>query len=302
MLTDEVKKELTEICPAREVFFDYPLSGRTSIGIGGKTDVWITPIDPETLQRAVNLLKSASLKIKVIGNASNILIADTGFEGAIIKLAGDFFDRVTIKDNVVTVGGGTSLRKLVADCCRHGLGGLEGAAGIPATIGGAIKMNASYKSAVSEKLTRVFILDKHGKYAWREKKEIEFGYRTSSFDREEIITRAEFCLEKVSAGKLKEKLGCYLREKAIHQPLDEKTLGCIFKNPGKNTPASGELIDRSGMKGVGRGNASVSEKHANFIVNTGGASSLDVMTLIGDIQKKVKKVFHVNLEPEIEIL
>ena len=297
----ELQKKLINLCGGN-VFFDHALSNRTSIGIGGKADAWINVVDLETLQKTFNFLKRAEVKIKVVGNASNILFQESGFEGVIIKLSGDFFNGFKIKDNVVTAGGGTSLGKLIIACCRSGLGGLEGTAGIPATIGGAVKMNASYKSAVSEKLLRVLILDKQGKYVWRGKDEIKFGYRSSSFGREEIITQAEFCLEKVPASDLNEKFSIFLRAKTERQPLTEKTSGCIFKNPEESVGSSGELIDRAGMKGARRGEAMVSKKHANFIVNTGGASSADVITLMEDIQKKVKGTFNINLEPEIEIL
>jgi len=300
-LKDELQKKLIKLCGGN-ISFDYALSSRTSIGIGGKADAWINASDIETLHRSVDFLKRAKVQTKVIGNASNILVREAGFEGVIIKLSGDFFCGITLKDNVVTAGGGTSLGKLIIACCQRGLGGLEGTAGIPATVGGAVKMNASYKNAVSEKLVRVLILDKQGKYVGMEKDEIKFGYRSSSFGREEIIVQAEFCLEKVSARDLEKKFSSYMREKMELQPLTEKTLGCIFKNPEKSGDSSGELIDKSGMKGARCGGAMVSEKHANFIVNTGRASADDVITLMKNVQKKVKNVFNINLNPEIEIL
>ncbi|MBL7072377.1 MAG: UDP-N-acetylmuramate dehydrogenase [Candidatus Omnitrophica bacterium] len=300
-MNSELQKKLIKLCGG-DVFFDYSVSSLTSIGIGGNANAWIKVTDVETLRQTVDLLKRAGIKMKVIGNASNILVREAGFDGVIIKLSGDFFSGSKIKNNVVTAGGGISLGKLIITCCRSGLGGLEGTAGIPATIGGAVKMNASYKNAVSEKLLRVLILDKQGKYVSRGKEEIEFGYRSSSFGGEEIIVQAEFCLEKVPSEVLEKKFNSYIREKTRNQPLTEKTLGCIFKNQGKGSPSSGELIDKSGMKGARRGAAMVSRKHANFIVNTGGASSGDVIALMEDIQKKVKNVFKINLKPEIEIL
>jgi len=300
----DTKKKLTELCRTYggDVFFEHPLSPYSSIGLGGEAAAWYAPSGLEALREAVVLLEARGEEIIVIGGATNVLIPDEGLEAIVIKLFGAFFEGITVKDNIVTAGAGCALGKLISKSCANGLGGLEGLAGIPGTLGGAIKMNASYEAQMCEKLSRVLVLEGCGEFVWKKREDMKFGYRSSSFEKKEIIVQAEFRLERTSCGELKEKFGEYLQKKMERQPLDKKTLGCIFKNPRENPFTSGELIEKAGMKGVKSGSAEISEKHANFIVNTGGAFSHQVIELIEMVQKKVKEVFDVYLEPEIEVL
>ena len=264
--------------------------------------MWYVPSSPEELQEAVGLLGDAGVRTIVIGRGSNVLIPDEGLEAVVINLSGDLFRQTVFEGTTVHVGAGANLGSFISDCCARGLTGLEGLAGIPATVGGALRINAACRTAISERLLRVLVLDAAGETKWIEKNDLRFGYRLTSFDRGWIILRAVFQLEEGLPADAQGKLKNYFIEKIKKQPLDKKSLGCVFKNPAHTEYAGGELIDKAGMKGYRRGAAQVSRKHANFIINTGGASFADVIGLMEDIRDKVREKFSIELEPEIEIL
>ncbi|MBU0683006.1 MAG: UDP-N-acetylmuramate dehydrogenase [Candidatus Omnitrophica bacterium] len=304
MMNIEIKEKLRKICEpgGGRVLFDFPLSACNTIGIGGKATAWCAPSNAKALREMRLFLNSVDIPVFVIGNGSNILIPDRGIDAVVIKLSGDFFEQIRMKRCVVRVGAGAHLRKLVSFACVNGLSGLEGLVGIPATIGGALKMNASYVSAISENLSKILILNSHGKFMWVKKNEIDFGYRHSSLKKQDIIVQAEFELKNASIPEIKKKMKEYFLTKLRLQPLGAKTLGCVFKNPLESVYTSGQLIDKAGKKGVQRGYAKISEKHANFIINTGQATSQDVIDLIEKVKQDVKKHFSVSLESEIEVL
>ncbi|MFH1395376.1 MAG: UDP-N-acetylmuramate dehydrogenase [Candidatus Omnitrophota bacterium] len=304
MLNTKIKKELKNICESGggRVLFDFPLSTCNTIGVGGKAAAWCTPVDVKTLQRIKLFLDSVNVPVMVIGNGSNILISDKGIDTVVLKLEGDFFECIRIKKSVVRAGAGTHLRRLIAHSCLNGLSGLEGLVGIPATIGGALKINASHISAISENLLKVLILNSRGKFEWLKKEEIDFGYRYSSFKKQDIIVQADFDFKKAPVLEIKNKMKEYFSLKMRTQPLGAKTLGCIFKNPLASKYTSGQLIDKAGKKGFQCGNAKISEKHANFIINTGQATASDISNLIQNVKYDIEKKFSVTLEPEIEIL
>ena len=283
------------------MLFDEPLKGHTTVSIGGPADVLYMPSTPEELSELVTYLKKENLTFLVLGNGSNVLIPDTGIRGVVISLKGTSFDKKIFEGNSVAAGAGLDLSVLISDSCAHGLSGLEGLIGIPGTVGGAIATNASYKSPVSEHLVKVRVLAADGKIKWLDKKDIEFTYRASSLGRDVIILEALFDLSEESADVLKERMQAYFKEKIETQPLEGRTLGCVFRNPPGSGKRSWELIDMCGMRGRSLGGVKVSEKHANFLINTGGGTSGDFMALVNEIHDAVKEKFSVDLEPEIEI-
>lgn len=301
-MTNKAPDRLIEICEASgsRVMFDEDLSSHSTIAIGGKTKVWFEPSSIESLREAMFLLRSSDITPAIIGNGSNVLMPDRGLEAA-INLNNGFFVKKEFEGRKVLAGAGVNLSGLISDCCQKGLSGLEGLVGIPATVGGALVTNASYRSVIGDFLESVRVLDEKGTAKWIKKEDVGFDYRSSSFKRGEVIVEAVFNLTEMSPEDLKQKLKANFCEKKHGQPLTEKTLGCIFKNPENCEHKSGELIEMSGMKGAQKGDAQVSEMHANFIVNRGNATASDVLSLIEEIKKKVNEKFKIKLELEIEI-
>jgi UDP-N-acetylmuramate dehydrogenase len=303
-MNDLLKKHLSDASKkfSSSVLFDEPLSGHNTIGIGGPVSAWYVPRSLEELREMFPALSGQGARLIVAGSGSNTLMPDGGLDAVMISLADENFRFSLFSRKSVTVGAGIRLSVLISQCAEKGFSGMEGMVGIPGTVGGAILSNAGYISKISDNLERVVALDKGGALRTFERKDLIFGYRRSPFKKDEIIVEATFRLEESTPEKVKELLRDNFAKKMTSQPLDKKTLGCIFKNPEGAPYKSGEMIDMMGMKGERRGKAVISEKHANFIVNTGGATAEDVKSLIAYIQGRVKQKFKVELEPEIEIL
>lgn len=250
------------------------------------------------MQEAFFACKKDNIPILILGKGSNCLFSDAGYSGAVLLNRIDFCHW---QDERVTVGAGFSFSYLGMQSAKKGFCGLEFAAGIPASVGGAIWMNAgAEKQETSFSLFSVRFLHCSGEFSEFSKNELQFGYRSSSFQAMHgAIISAVFKLMPSSHARSKQLQLLEKRKEA--QPLHEKSAGCIFRNP-KIGPSAGALIDQVGLKGFGVGGAYVSEMHANFIVNRGGATSGDVKELIAVIQKKVHEKTGVHLEPEVRII
>jgi UDP-N-acetylmuramate dehydrogenase len=305
MITDTDLVRLTELCKRTgdRISFAEPLARRSTISIGGAVSVWVEPRTEETLAQLLRLLKELGVRGMVVGSGSNVLFPDAELECVLIHLGSPYFLEEDFSGTTVMARAGVGLAALISNTCSNGLSGLEGLVGIPATVGGAVFMNASYRKAISDILKKVRILDSNGEARWVDKKDIDFGWHWSSIsDEREIVTEAVFQFEEEAPAELEVRLKNDFIEKMEKQPLQDKSLGCIFRNPEGAGKTAGQLIDSAGMKGRTHGGARVSEKHANFIINTGGAKAADVMALMYDIRKKVKEKFSVDLESEIRIL
>ncbi|MGB2661305.1 MAG: UDP-N-acetylmuramate dehydrogenase [Candidatus Omnitrophota bacterium] len=302
-MTEKVRNKLVEICDATgsRVAFDEDLSTHSTISVGGKAKAWFVPSSLEALREAVLFLCDSGTSSIVVGNGSNVLMPDNGLEVA-INLDNGFFVKKEFEDRKVLAGAGVDLGGLISDCCLRGLSGIEGLVGIPATVGGALATNASYKTAISDCLESVRVMNKEGNARWVKKGDIRFGYRSSSFKNGEVIVEAVFNLAEMSPDQLKQALKANFCDKKHKQPLGVKTLGCIFKNPEGSERKAGELIELAGMKGASVGDAQVSQMHANFIVNSGNATARDVIVLIEEVRQQVFEKFSIALELEIEIL
>ncbi|MFH1664751.1 MAG: FAD-binding protein, partial [Candidatus Omnitrophota bacterium] len=211
MLRAAVREKMMEISGkyGGEVVFDHPLHGHSAIGIGGNASAWYTPSSQEELVALKDLLDDAGIKIITLGAGSNVLIPDEGLDAVVVNLSKKAFTGIRIDGSRVTAGAGTRLGALVDTCCRNGLAGMEGLIGIPGTVGGALKGNASYKTEISECLERVMVLGPRCGAEWRSGNELEFGYRTSSFEAGEIILQADFRLYKGEEEELREKEKVY---------------------------------------------------------------------------------------------
>lgn len=304
MLTNEFRERLNALAAKHggRVGFDAPLKEHTTIGIGGTADAWYEPFSPEELHCARSLFSDMGVRTVMAGNASNMLFPDGCLEAVVINLSAPTFREKSVEGDKLTVGSGAPLGGVISDCCKAGLAGFEGLVGIPGTIGGALKMNAGYKTTISDLLERVLVMTGCGELKWMEKSDLVFGYRSSSFAENDMILEAVFALGRGNAEDLVAALKENFREKMEKQPLDKRTLGSVFKNPLGSTYKSAQMIDMAGFRGKRRGGAGVTEKHANFIENAGGAKAADVKALISEIRNTVRTRFAVELETEIEIL
>jgi len=249
-----------------------------------------------------------------LGGGSNVLVNDKGFDGVVIKVQSSKFK---VQNSRIIAEAGTNLRELVATSVKRGLTGLEWAVGIPGTLGGAIRGNAgAFGHNISESVKEIKALNKKLQVTSYKFQDCKFSYRQSIFkDNNHIILSAELKLKKGNRKKSQQLMQEYLKKKKATQPLEYPSAGCIFKNLiPKDCPwrrrqgqslgviSAGYLIEQCGLKGKKIGQAMISEKHANFIVNLGGAQAQDVIQLIKLIKKEVKKKFNIKLEEEIEYL
>jgi len=273
------------------------LAKYTTFKIGGPADFFVEVEKEEELVKLLKLLRELNLPYFILGGGSNLLVADEGFRGIVIKIANC---ELRITNCKIIAGAGVSLGKLVELSAENSLTGLEFAAGIPGTVGGAVRGNAgAWGEAIGDKVKRVKVLTPQGEIKWIDASDCQFSYRQSRFKKtKEIIWEVELELEKGDRKEIKEKIEENLAKRAS-QPK-EPSAGCIFVNP-KPFPA-GELIDKCGLKGKRIGDAQISPKHANFIVNLGNAKAADVIRLIKLIKEKVKEKFGINLEEEVFLL
>ena len=237
--------------------------------------------------------------MRVLGRGANVLVSDDGFDGVVVRLDHANFRRTQKKGTRLTVGGGVDLTRLVRYCCVKGLAGLEGMAGIPATVGGAIRMNAGGRyGEFGDVVARVDVLRPDGQRESWTRQQCGFGYRRSKIGNH-IVLAAELELTEDEPGKVRKRFDEYFAVKQASQPLAEHSAGCIFKNPSGKS--AGALIDQAGLKGTSCGAASVSRKHANFIVATKGATATDVLRLIDVVRDRVRDVCNTDLEVEIDV-
>ena len=278
------------------------MSKHTTFGIGGKVDCYIMP---KTLNQLKEVLKYSSknkINIFFMGSGSNLLVSDNGYDGIIISLKKTFKNLEILDNATIIVESGVMLGNMVKRATNVGIEGMESLVGVPGTVGGALYMNAgAYNHEISNYFNSAILLDKEGIEKTYTKKDVKFGYRYSSFPKDEILIKAIF---KYSRGDIdvitKNKKTASIKRKTS-QPLKYRSAGSIFKNPNKDSSA-GYFIDKSGLKGLSIGDAQISEKHANFIINRGSAKAEDVMRLIKIAKEKVFEKFNLELELEIKLL
>ncbi len=278
---------------------DYPLAEQTWYGLGGPAEFFIRPRTTDELKEVVQRCNDNDIPMRVIGFGSNLLIPDEGVRGAVIRLDNGDFGKNDIEGETVIAWAGVDLGKLVLECTRRGLAGIEELTGIPGSIGGAIKMNAGGKfGEIGMVVESVTVMDSGGNVFTRSKPDLMFDYRRVNITAK-FILNATMKLNKADPEQILRSVKEIWIYKKNHQPLSSRNAGCIFKNPPGQK--AGSLIDRAGLKGLQTGGAKVSEKHANFIIAQEGCKSADVIQLISQVQHKVKEQLGVELEPEIEI-
>lgn len=289
------------------VLYNEPLCRHTTFKIGGPARIWAEPEGMDDLTALLEISKTESLPIFLVGEGSNILVSDEGLDVIAVSLKGSF-DLLKILGEKIICGAGYRLQKFILSTIGAGYSGLEFMAGIPGTVGGAVRMNAGGPSSgpwISNFLNRLEVLDSKGAVKYIEKKDFRFGYRESNLDGF-IILQAEFNLRS-SPDKdfLIKEYKRFLDEKKNKQDLSTPSAGCVFKNPKRPSAenlTAARLIEECGLKGKRIGDAMISAKHANFIVNLKRAAFNDVISLIDLVKEAVFKKYNINLETEIEIL
>lgn len=303
MMENYLKKALKESVNGI-ISFKERLRNHTTFRMGGMPQVWVEPTSLEDLRHALRIFSKAGLRPFLIGNGSNILVHDGRLDRAVIKLSAPFFKKIEFSERFVICGSGLSLPALIRRCIERGLGGLEGLAGIPGTVGGAIITNAgtSRDNNIGNLIEWVKVMDYKGKNISMLKRDrLRFRYRYSNISKY-IILETGFSLKVSNSKNASKRFSAFLKDKLASQEYKWPNAGCVFKNPKGSRLTSGQILDRCGLKGMRVGDAEVSTKHANFIINKNNARFTDVISLIKMEQDIVKKDFGIWLEPEIKIV
>ena len=291
---------LSAIAGAHQILENEPMSRHTTFKVGGPADVLFLPESEEQLIQAIAIAKDAGIPCIVIGNGSNLVVRDGGIRGLVIAL-GEGMAAIVRSGDTITAWAGASLARVSAFAQASGLTGLEFASGIPGTLGGGCAMNAgAYGGQLSDVLIDArMLLD--GAVKTLTVEDMQMGYRTSLPLREGgIVISARFALTPDNPESIAERMRELNARRREKQPLNRPSAGSTFKRPEGHF--AGALIEQSGLKGYRVGGAQVSEKHAGFIVNAGGATAKDILTLIGIVQDEVLTRFGVHLETEVRIL
>lgn len=274
-----------------------PMRAHTTFKIGGEADIFIIPASPAALISAVKKCTELEIPYFILGNGSNLLVSDGGIEGAVISLAG--INGISADGEKITCGAGAMLSSVCLKALSLSLTGLEFAYGIPGTAGGALYMNAgAYGGQMADVIESAECLTASGEIKTLKKEDMRLGYRSSVFKKGGlIIISLTLALKKGDKAEIKAEMDELLNRRKQKQPLEYPSAGSTFKRP--EGYFAGALIEKNGLKGLSVGGAQVSEKHAGFVINRGGATAADVKALIGKIQKKVFENDGVMLEPEV---
>jgi UDP-N-acetylmuramate dehydrogenase len=299
----EIKEALSGIVSGK-VLYDEPMSRYASLSVGGNADALMFIESEAQLISIVQVLRERKINFLPVGNLTNIIVRDGGYRGAILLMKGlkEISCASTAEGNyLISAQSGVTLSMLVSFAASQEFAGLEFCAGIPGSVGGAVWMNAgAYGKEIKDIVQIISLIDACGVKRTLQRDEISFGYRTSGLPSESIVLNAQFKLKKGQQEQIKGKISEIIKWRQERHPLNLPNAGSIFKNmPGQ--PA-GRLIEEMGLKGASCNDAEVSPKHANFIVNKGRATASDVIALIAEIQKKVKKEKGINLETEVVIV
>jgi UDP-N-acetylmuramate dehydrogenase len=301
-LEDQFYQKLILALPKEKVKLGERMDKHTSLHIGGKADYYVTPKTAEEVHDVVLLCKKENMPYYIIGNGSNLLVSDQGFQGLIVEFGENFANIRYKEDDVITAQAGTMLAKLANEAASHGLTGLEFASGIPGTLGGAVTMNAgAYDGEMKQCLIKAKVMDEQGSILELTKDELELGYRTSILQKKNyILLEADMKLLQGDEIKIREKMKELNARRREKQPLDQFSAGSTFKRP--EGYFAGKLISDAGLRGYQVGGAAVSEKHCGFVINKDHATAKEFLTLIEDVKKIVNDKFGVTLEPEVKLL
>ena len=287
-------------CPDLRVLADEPLARHTSFRIGGAAQCFVQPRDAVQLAAVLKACRALGVTPRVLGAGTNVLAPDEGVGGVVICTK-DALTGLSHTENTVRAMAGQTLAQAAVYARDLGLSGLEFAHGIPGTVGGGVYMNAgAYGGELAQVCRRVGVMMPNGEMAEYSGEALKFGYRTSVFEAlDGIILWAEFTLTPAEPDAIRARMQELMQKRRASQPLELPSAGSAFKRP--KTGYAAQMIDEAGLRGYRRGGAAVSEKHAGFVVNLGGATAQDVRDVLCDVQTAVLKRTGVRLEPEIRI-
>ncbi|MFZ0387212.1 MAG: UDP-N-acetylmuramate dehydrogenase [Solirubrobacteraceae bacterium] len=283
---------------------DHPLARLTTIRTGGNAELFARPGTIVELERLLSWAASAQLQVGVVGSGSNLLVADEGVRGLVLKLDRQL-SQIEQDGDHLECGGGARLPAVSAAAARLGLSGIEFGVNIPGTVGGAVRMNANaYGGELAAALEWVDVVTAEGTTR-RAPDQFAFAYRRSNLGAGEIVGRAQFALHPASPDQVKATLADMRRRRREAQPSGIKTFGSTFKNPpdaAAEGRSAGQLLDAAGCRGLRIGGAGFSEKHANFVENHGSATTTEVIEVMAEGRRRVKQRFGIELEPEVQSL
>lgn len=277
------------------------MASHTTFRIGGPADCFVQLENEVQLKKVQRYLHLVGVPFFVLGNGSNLLVSDRGYRGVILQI-GQKMSGVAVQGCRIVAQAGATMAQVAHAALDHGLTGLEFASGIPGTVGGGVVMNAgAYGGEMSQVVTQVTVVNREGETMELDNGTMEFGYRASTIRHSSfIVTEVVFCLERGEQEAVRAKMEELAARRREKQPLEYPSAGSTFKRPEGHF--AGQLIMEAGFKGFQIGGARVSDKHCGFVVNTGNASAEDVRQVIGEIRKRVKERFRVDLETEVVFL
>lgn len=292
---------IKSIVPRERLLFDEPMSKHTTFQVGGEADCMILIEKEEEILQLIPFFEKIEQDYFILGNGSNLLVGDKGYRGIVLKL-GNGMKQITQEGNCLRVQAGALLSQAAAAARDASLTGMEFAAGIPGSMGGAIVMNAgAYDGEMKQIVESVKVMNREGEIMILDNDTMEFGYRTSIIkDRPFVVLEAVLKLQPGDKEKIQTRMEELAELRRSKQPLNYASAGSTFKRPEGGF--AGKLIMEANMRGFRIGGAQVSEKHCGFIINTGKATAEDIKEVIEEVQLKVKERFHVSLEPEVIFL
>lgn len=294
----EIIAEIERLLPAEQILRREPMSRHTTFRTGGPAELFLEIRNAAEIQKLLTFFYESGTKYFVMGNGSNLLVNDAGYDGAIVHIA-DGFREIFVAGEKITAQAGALLGRTASAALEHSLTGLEFAFGIPGSVGGGAVMNAgAYDGEMSRVVSLVRGFTEDGTEAVFQNRELEFSYRNSILKREKIVvTEVEFQLSGGMRKEISAKMADFTERRRTKQPLEYPSAGSTFKRP--EGYFAGKLIMDAGLRGAMVGGAQVSEKHCGFIINRGGATTADIRQLMEKVQKTVKERFGVELEPEV---
>ena len=285
--------QLKQIIPEKYILRQELMKNHTTFRIGGPADIFVAPENMEEIKAVSRFAKEEGIPLFVLGNGSNLLVADDGMDGIVLQIYKNY-SGIEVRGNELIVKAGTLLSSTSRAALNEELTGFEFAGGIPGTFGGA-----AYGGEMVQVLKEVTVLTKEGEIKTLKAEELELGYRTSNVLKNEyVVLEGVIALKKGNKEEIKAKMDEYALARKTKQPLEYPSAGSTFKRP--EGYFAGKLIQDAGLKGYQVGDAQVSEKHSGFVINRGNATASDVMQLISDVKDKVKEQFGVTMEPEVK--
>lgn len=292
--------ELEMLLGREKVLYHEPMKKHTTFRVGGEAEYFLKPSSVEEIQAAIRLLKKYQIPWLTVGNGSNLLIGDGGLEGAVIQL-GRNFSGITTEGTRICAQAGALLSAIAGCAAREELAGMEFAAGIPGSLGGAVTMNAgAYGGEMKQIIRSVSVLAEDGQIKTIKCEDMEFGYRHSIVPEQRLLVlSAVFELKRGREADIRARMNELLQKRREKQPLEYASAGSTFKRP--EGFFAGKLIMDAGLAGFSVGGARVSEKHCGFVINSGNATAQDIIAVMEHVRKTVKEKFSVELEPEVKL-